>query len=81
MERLYLATEEISRLKDIRFHEAIRKDQGPRPISEDRRMLADFLDVARQSGAVEIRGDTIIKKQLGRELHEMKDKGTDIELF
>ncbi len=64
MERLYLATEEISRLKDIRFHEAIRKDQGPRPISEDRRMLADFLDAARQSGAVELRSDIIIKKQL-----------------
>ncbi len=64
MERINLAAEEICRLKDIRFHGCIRKDKGPRSIREDRGMLADFLDVARQSGAVEIRDDIIIKKHL-----------------
>ena len=56
MERLYLAMGEITRLKDIRFHPAIREEQRPRLIGEYRRMLTDFLEVARQSGVVEIQG-------------------------
>lgn len=62
MERLCLAIDEVSQLEGVRFHSAIRKDRGPKLISEYRLMLADFLDIAQRSGAVEIRGDDILKK-------------------
>jgi esterase/lipase len=64
MTRLCLATEQISRLRSIRFHSAIRENRPARLISEYFRMLADFLDVARQSGVVKVHGDTIVKRQI-----------------
>jgi len=63
MERLFLATDEVCQLRDIRFHSAIGKDRRPKLISEYRLILADFLDVAQRSGAVETQGDMIIKKR------------------
>jgi hypothetical protein len=64
LERLFLAIDEVGRLEGIRFHSALQEHQQPKLISDYRSMLSDFLDIARQSGAVEIRGDIVVKKRL-----------------
>ncbi|HVO85040.1 MAG TPA: 1-acyl-sn-glycerol-3-phosphate acyltransferase, partial [Syntrophobacteria bacterium] len=45
-QRIYVAAEEVTRLKGLRFHAALREDQSRRFCSQYQRALEDFLAVA-----------------------------------
>ena len=61
-ERLFLASELVHKLKDIRFHGSLHLDQSVQFCRQYQERLADFLVVAKKSGVVEIEGDIIRKK-------------------
>ena len=63
-ERLYLATETVTKLKNIRFHSGLFHDQCVRLCRRYHQILADFLDVAEKSGVIHMEGNTIHKKML-----------------
>ena len=63
-ERLYLATETVTKLKNIRFHSGLLHDQCARLCRNYHQILEDFLEVAEKSGVVDIEGDMIYKKSL-----------------
>jgi esterase/lipase len=63
-ERLYLATDTVARLKNIRFHSGLLYDQCVRLCREYHQILADFLEVAEKSGVIHREGNTIHKKML-----------------
>ena len=62
-QRVYVAAEEVTRLKGLRFHDALRKDQSTQFCSQYQRALADFLAVAEKSGVVKVNGEKLRKKQ------------------
>ncbi|MGE5311683.1 MAG: alpha/beta fold hydrolase [Nitrospirota bacterium] len=62
-QRVYVAAEEVVRLKGLRFHAALRKDQSLQFCSQYQRALADFLAVAEKSGVVKVKGEELRKKQ------------------
>ncbi len=64
-ERLYLAAEQVIRLKAVRFHSSLLRDQCVEFCRQYQQILADFLEVAEKSGVVEVQGDTIRKKRRG----------------
>ena len=65
-ERVCLAAEMAVKMKSIRSHTALYKDQNGHCRDQLQQSLADFLEAAEQSGVVEIEGDTIHKKKLER---------------
>jgi esterase/lipase/1-acyl-sn-glycerol-3-phosphate acyltransferase len=58
-QRLYLAAEAVTELKSIRLHAGLLQDQCVQLCRNYHKVLADFLEVARRSGAVEVEGDLI----------------------
>lgn len=62
-QRVYVATQEVTRLEGFQFHGALRIDQSTQFCRQYQRMLADFLAVAEQSGVVEVKGERLRKKQ------------------
>ncbi|MBU3947189.1 MAG: alpha/beta fold hydrolase [Proteobacteria bacterium] len=58
-QRLYLAAEEVAKLKSIRLHAGLRQNQYVQLCRNYRTILADFLEVAKQSGVAEVEGDII----------------------
>lgn len=65
-ERLYLAAETVTKLKSIRFHSSLLQDQCVQLCRNYHKILEDFLEVAKQSGAVEMKGDVIRKSKGAR---------------
>ncbi len=63
-ERLYLATETVAKLKNVRFHSGLLHDQCVRLCRRYHQILADFLEVAEKSGVIRMEGNTIHKKKL-----------------
>ncbi len=63
-ERLYLATETVAKLRNIRFHSGLLHDQCVRLCRRYHQILADFLEVAEKSGVIRMEGNTIHKKKL-----------------
>ncbi|UCG13675.1 MAG: alpha/beta fold hydrolase [Deltaproteobacteria bacterium] len=62
-ERLYLASEKVTRLESIRFHSALHQDQCVQLCREYQGKVTNFLAVAEQSGAVKVTNDTIEKRK------------------
>jgi len=58
-QRLYLAAEAVTELKSIRLHAGLLQDQCVQLCRNYHTVLADFLEVAKKSGAVEVEGDVI----------------------
>jgi esterase/lipase/1-acyl-sn-glycerol-3-phosphate acyltransferase len=58
-QRLYMAAEAVKELKSIRLHAGLLQDQCVQLCRNYHTVLADFLEVAKQSGAVEVDGDVI----------------------
>jgi esterase/lipase len=63
-ERLYLSAESVTKLKSFRFHPSLHEDQCVSFCRQYQKILADFLEVAEKSGAIEIEGDKLYKKKL-----------------
>ena len=62
-QRLYLATEAVTKLKSVRLHSALLQDQCVQLCRNYHKVLTDFLEVAKRSGAVEVEGDLIHLKR------------------
>ncbi|MEJ2363857.1 MAG: alpha/beta fold hydrolase [Deltaproteobacteria bacterium] len=62
-QRLYLAVEAVTRLKSVRLHSGLLQDQCVQLCRNYHKVLADFLEVAKRSGAVEVEGDLIQLKR------------------
>jgi esterase/lipase/1-acyl-sn-glycerol-3-phosphate acyltransferase len=62
-QRLYLAVEAVARLKSVRLHSGLLQDQCVQLCRNYHKVLADFLEVAKRSGAVEVEGDLIQLKR------------------
>jgi esterase/lipase/1-acyl-sn-glycerol-3-phosphate acyltransferase len=58
-QRLYLAAEAVTKIKSVRLHAGLLQDQSVQLCRNYHTVLADFLEVARRSGAVEVEGDLI----------------------
>jgi esterase/lipase/1-acyl-sn-glycerol-3-phosphate acyltransferase len=58
-QRLYLAAEAVTEIKSIRLHAGLLQDQCVQLCRNYHTVLADFLEVAKKSGAVEVEGDVI----------------------
>ncbi|MBU1055602.1 MAG: alpha/beta fold hydrolase [Proteobacteria bacterium] len=58
-QRLFLAVEAVTRLKSIRLHNGLQQNQCVQLCRNYKTFLADFLEVAKRSGAVEIDADII----------------------
>jgi len=65
-ERFYLAAGMAVKMKSIHSHTGLHQEQNGHYWDQFQQSLADFLEAARQSGVVEIQGDTIHKKKLKR---------------
>jgi esterase/lipase/1-acyl-sn-glycerol-3-phosphate acyltransferase len=63
-QRLYMAAEAVKELKSIRLHAGLLQDQCVQLCRNYHTVLADFLEVAKQSGAVEVEGDVIHLRRL-----------------
>jgi len=63
-QRLYLAAETVTKLKSVRLHSGLLQDQCVQLCRNYHTVLADFLEVAKQSGAVRVEGDVIYLKRL-----------------
>jgi esterase/lipase/1-acyl-sn-glycerol-3-phosphate acyltransferase len=62
-QRLYLAVEAATKLKSVRLHSGLLQDQCVQLCRNYHKVLADFLEVAKRSGAVEVEGDLIRLKR------------------
>ena len=62
-QRLYLAVEAVTKLKSLRLHSGLLQDQCVQLCRNYHKVLADFLEVAKRSGAVEVEGDLIHLKR------------------
>jgi esterase/lipase/1-acyl-sn-glycerol-3-phosphate acyltransferase len=62
-QRVYVAAEEVTRLKGLRFHAALREDQSTQFCSRYQHALAEFLAVAEKSKVVKVKGEKLRKKQ------------------
>jgi esterase/lipase/1-acyl-sn-glycerol-3-phosphate acyltransferase len=58
-QRLYMAAEAVKELKSLRLHSALLQDQCVQLCRNYHTVLADFLEVATRSGAVEVEDDLI----------------------
>jgi esterase/lipase/1-acyl-sn-glycerol-3-phosphate acyltransferase len=63
-QRLYLAAESVTELKSVRLHSGLLRDQCVQLCRNYHTVLADFLEVAQKSGALEVEGDVIHLRRL-----------------
>ncbi len=64
--RLYLSADTVTKLRAIRFHSELLGDQFVQLCRNYHKILTDFLEVAKRSGAVDLGDNVIHKKKLIR---------------
>jgi esterase/lipase/1-acyl-sn-glycerol-3-phosphate acyltransferase len=78
--RLYVSTEAVTKLKEMRFYSQLFQEQLVQFCRNYHRILIDFLEVAVKSGAVELEGDSILRKKLIRnpliDFHSIRRENT-----